>query len=139
MANAKNDKPADAPDIRIENQEPYLVPGVTVDWVDNNDGTITVSFSGEHAVVVTEQAGADGPVWTSPAFRGKKPGEVKDVIRTALVNSINTAFLDEWRKRYPPATKGRAAIERENADMANQIALMRKVLAEQGIVLPETA
>lgn len=131
---AVQDAAPDAPDIRIDT---YTVPGITVTWTEGDDGVTSITFSGSHTVTVTETPGADGPLWTSPAFRGKKPSSAKDAMKAALVNSITTAFLDAWRVAYPPEKPTKAYLELEIIRRQKQIDAMNDLIeraaAEHGI------
>jgi hypothetical protein len=123
-------KAADEPDIRIE---PYVVPNIAVTWDETEEGVWTISFMGEHTVSVTETATETGIVYTSPAFRGKKPGELKDSLRTAIVNSLNAAFLDAWRKKYPPDRPTKASLEYETAAMRQELEELRAEMEAAGL------
>ena len=119
-------KQPDEPDIQIP---VYTVPGIQVAWHESAEGVWTIRFAGTHEVEVREVPTEQGLMYESPAFRGRKPGDLKDSLRTAVLNSMNTAFRDEWDRRYPRLTGTER--DTELARINAQTDYYERLLAEQ--------
>ena len=102
----------DAPDIRIPHRDQdYRDGDIAVTWKED-DGRIVIQIVADARITITEQPGADGPVYTSVAFKGKKIN-LKDAIGLAVRNEVNRTFLDQWARTHKPERRlGAAEIAR---------------------------
>lgn len=94
----------DAPDIRIPYRDEDFHDGKFDIYWKTNDVGIDITIVADATIHLYEIGGDDGPVWTSPTFRGRKIS-LKDSILAAIKGEVTRIIHEEWSVRNKPAER----------------------------------